>query len=140
MRKPVEPAEVKLLNKTDMILLQKEIERLGRETFSSIIKVKPGTSEENEIILNWCFASICAMLSKTSPEATKDIGRRVQGFVEEKTASGSHAGGDGPQIESYLDLEMTQQQEEIDSLLYKIRALIALKTKESDELIEQCGQ
>ena len=87
--------------------------------------------EETEIILNWCYESVQAMMQTMTLTQSKSLARRVKDFTmgsgkKNQGADNIMMGG------SHCDLDMVKSQESIDSNMDKIRGIIIDKTMESD--------
>ena len=54
----------KQLTKTDIILLQKQTEKLARDTLQNMAKATP--RQESELVFEWCFSSITTMMNAMS--------------------------------------------------------------------------
>ena len=120
--------------------MQKETEKFGREAFAKIKATFASNLDENDIILDWCFASVHTMLQVMTISQAKSFARKVKNYVQQRKTYASSGRDIGSTVgESHQDLEMVKYQEQIDSTLEKIRAVIVEKTLESDQLIDKCG-
>lgn len=125
--------QVNILNKTDLILLQKQTEKLGRDAFARINKTMAREEEETQIILNWCFASVQAMMQTMSFSQAKSLSRKVRDYLHSRKSSGLEFVDSGTMhATSVSDLEMIKSQDSIDQTMDNIRALVLDKTIESD--------
>ena len=67
----------KYLNSTDMILMQKETEKPGREAFSQIRKGAASKHDAHDIIMEWCFASVQVMMQAMTLSQNKSFTKRI---------------------------------------------------------------
>lgn len=106
-RSKIKQAEsARLLNKTDLILLQKETEKLGRDAFARIQKTMANEQEETQIILNWCFACIQAMMQTMSMPQAKSLARKVKDYVQSRKNGVEKTTIDEMRGSTHCDLEM----------------------------------
>lgn len=71
----------KPLKKTDMILLQKETEKLARTAFAKISRDRPSSADENKVVLEWCMGSISILLRVMPISAVKCLNRRIKDYA-----------------------------------------------------------
>ena len=81
-----------LLNKTDMILMQKETEKLARDTLSRLSRSMASPNQENDVIFEWCCLSVQTMLGTLSMNQVKTLSRHVRDFILYRKGS---SGGEG---------------------------------------------
>ena len=98
----------KQLNKTDMILMQKETEKLARDAFARIQQTMANSSQENEIVLDWCFASVKGMTRVMTEQQGKSFTRKIRDFMMEKKGN-QDATYDCMSQSGTVDFEMIKQ-------------------------------
>ena len=122
-----------------MILLQKETEKLARTAFAKISRDRPSSVDENKVVLEWCMGSISILLRVMPMSAVKCLNRRIKDYARHGGSEVKDTSAQ-PLQASYDDYEMLKQQDDIDNAMDKIRNLIRNKQKQSDKLIDQCGE
>ena len=124
----------KLINKTDMILIQKETEKLARDALVKINQNKANGLAENDIVMDWCYSSIFRMMQTMTIYQCKNLCNKVKDYVQERKNLGAGATKNLNQTysQTHHDLEMVKHQDQIDTALDRIRAVIIDKTMESD--------
>ena len=84
-----------------MILMQKETEKLARDAFTRIHQNMATGQQENDIILNWCFASVQGMMKVMSLNQATQFAKSTKQYVQVLKGSSSGMGE-----QSVQDFEM----------------------------------
>ena len=71
----------KLINKTDMILIQKETEKLARDALVKITQSKANGVAENDIVMDWCYSSIYRMMQIMTIYQCKNLSNKVKDYI-----------------------------------------------------------
>ena len=127
----------KSLTMTDMILLQKEIEKLAQTAFKNIKKDRLGQSDQNDIVLNWCMSSIHLLLQVMPTSAIETLTKQLGGKQPKNVDTEMPA--ENAMHESIYSFEIFRRQKEISMIIDRVRTIVIEKASESDQVIEECS-
>lgn len=101
-----------LLNKTDLILAQKDVEKLTRQALLMVKERMPTKEEESAIVEEWCHAVARALMAPLAFPMVKTFARKVRDFLQERKNADAGIGHSEHMFrQSHHELEMVRSQE-----------------------------